>query len=877
MDDNERNHIKTFDCYSGDHNTLGLRWKRWLTAFELFADGKGLILNEENANNKQRRRALLLHLVGTDVRDIFSTLPNTGDARDYKKAVDALNSYFVPKVDTTYARHSFRQLTQTPGETIRQFATRLRRAAKDCDYGEDTDNQIRDEILCKCTNTYIKWKLLEDGQGLTLARALEIAENCEKVDSQLAAMTPERKGEGATSVNRIEGTKRGPDKRNQSRDTRNSQETICYRCGRAGHVSRDPTCPAKGQYCHKCGQEGHFQKQCKTKQKGKGKQRKTNGRPNTKYHRDPRGGTANMIDSEDDGEGPVYAFAVGDKKQEKIEVTVGGCKLNTIIDSGASTNIVDRQTWEWLKRNKVKCKSTRSDRKLYMYASQTPLDVTGTFFCEVSAGNNTVNAEFCVINGKGNSLLGKDTATSLGVLKMGIDIATVNTGPRNIGEILQGKYPGVFSGVGKLKDRAVQLHIDPNVKPVAQPIRRTPFSLRSKVEEKVQELIDLDIIEPAQGRTPWVNPVIVVPKPGGDIRLCIDMRRANEAILRERHPIPTVEEITLSMNGSKVFSKIDLKWGYHQLEMTPDSRKITTFVAHCGLYRYKRLLFGVNSASEQYQHEIQTALAGIEGQENISDDIIIHGKDQKEHDECLEKVITRLEERGLTLNAAKCQFNMDKLTFFGMVLSGNGISCTTEKVEAVTSAREPQNASKTRSFLGLVNYCGRFIPDLATISEPLRRLTKTGISFVFGKEQKEAFKELKKRLSSAETLGYFDKDAPTQVIADASRVGLGAVLAQMHKDGPRIISYGSLSLMETERRSLGLVWACEKFHPYTYGVPFELVTDHKPLEVIYGPKSKPCARIGRWVLRIQPYKFKVMYQPGPKNIANSLSRLVSNK
>ena len=315
----------------------------------------------------------------------------------------------------------------------------------------------------------------------------------------------------------------------------------------------------------------------------------------------------------------------------------------------------------------MKCKSTRSDRKLYTYASQTPLDVIGTFFCEVSAGNNTVNAEFCVINGKGDSLLGKDTATSLGVLKMGIDIATVNTEPRNIGEILQGKYPGVFSGVGKLKDRAVQLHIDPNIKPVAQPIRRTPFSLRSKVEEKVQELIDLDIIEPAQGPTPWVNPVVVVPKPGGDIRLCIDMCRANEAILRERHPIPTVEEITQSMNGSKVFSKIDLKWGYHQLELTPDLREITTFVAHCGLYKYKRLLFGVNSASEQYQHEIQTALAGIEGQENISDDIIIHGKDQKEHNERLEKEIKRLEERGLTLNAAKCQFNMDNILWDGTV------------------------------------------------------------------------------------------------------------------------------------------------------------------------------------------------------------------
>ena len=223
------------------------------------------------------------------------------------------------------------------------------------------------------------------------------------------------------------------------------------------------------------------------------------------------------------------------------------------------------------------------------------------------------------------------------------------------------------------------------MKPVTQPIRRTPFSLRSKVEAKIQELVDLDIIEPAQGPTTWVNPVVVVPKSGGDIRLCIDMRRANQAIQRERHPIPTVDEIMKSLNGSKVFSKLDLKWGYHQLELTPDSREITTFVTHCGLFRYKRLLFGVNSASEQYQYEIQTALAGIDGQENISDDIIVHGKDKKEHDACLERVIKRLGERGLTLNATKCQFSMDKLTFVGMVLSGNGISCAVQRRNPVLS------------------------------------------------------------------------------------------------------------------------------------------------------------------------------------------------
>ena len=454
MDDNERNHIKTFDCH-GDQNTLGLRWKRWLTAFELFADGKGLILNEDNASNRQRRRALMLHLAGPDVEDIFLTLPNTGDVKDYRKAVDALNAYLAPKVDTKYARHSFRQLIQAPGETIRHFATRLRQASKDCDYGEDTDNQIRDEILCKCTSTYIKRKLLEERQGLTLARALEIAENCEKVDAQLAAMTIEEKGENSASVNRIEGTKTGHGKRNQSRGTKTGREKTCYRCGRTGHFGRDSNCPARGQFCHRCGLEGHFQEQCRTKQKGEEKEKQTKGR------RNPKGGAANMVGCHNEEEEPVYAFTVGGSNEEKIEVTVGGCKLNMIIDSGASTNIIDKETWEWLKKNKVKCESARSSRKLYAYASQTPLDVIGTFSCEVSAGSNTASAKFCVINGEGDPLLGKDTATSLGVLKIGIGIAAVSADPKTIGGILQQKYPSVFSGVGKLQDRAVQLHIDP--------------------------------------------------------------------------------------------------------------------------------------------------------------------------------------------------------------------------------------------------------------------------------------------------------------------------------------------------------------------------------------------------------------------------------
>lgn len=177
------------------------------------------------------------------------------------------------------------------------------------------------------------------------------------------------------------------------------------------------------------------------------------------------------------------------------------------------------------------------------------------------------------------------------------------------------------------------------------------------------------------------------------------MRQPNKAIIQGRYLIPTVDKLLQSMNGSSVFSKLDLKWGYHQLEITPQPRGITTFAVHNGTYRYKRLIFGVSSASEQYQHDVESALVGIEGVENISDDIIIHAPSQKIHDQRLHAVLQRLVSCGLTLNEEKCQYNMNKLVFMGMLLSEKGISPTAERVCAVVKAREPENASEVQSFL----------------------------------------------------------------------------------------------------------------------------------------------------------------------------------
>lgn len=409
------------------------------------------------------------------------------------------------------------------------------------------------------------------------------------------------------------------------------------------------------------------------------------------------------------------------------------------------------------------------------------------------------------------------------------------------------------------------------------------IALRQQVEDQLNRLLKMGIIERVNGPSPWVSPVVIVIKDNGDIRLCIDMRRANTAIRREYHMIPTLDDLLARLNGSKWFSRLDIKDAYHQVELHESSRYITTFITHLGMFRYTRLMFGVCSASEHFQRIIEQILSSCPNSFNYQDDIFIHGKTEAEHDAALERVLQAMEAHNVVLNTKKCKFKVTETEFLGHGISQHGVKPTDDKILAVQQFRSPRSAEEVRSYLGLVGYVGRFIPDLATKTFDLRQLTVSGQKFEWTVKHEEAFNNLKIAVCSAPVLGFFDNNRRTRVIADASPVGLGAVLVQFedeHDDKPVIISYASKSLSATERRycqtekeALAIVWSIEKFRLYLLGRDFELETDHRPLTAIFKPTSHPPGRIERWVLRLQPFKFRIIYRPGKQNIADPLSRL----
>ena len=267
--------------------------------------------------------------------------------------------------------------------------------------------------------------------------------------------------------------------------------------------------------------------------------------------------------------------------------------------------------------------------------------------------------------------------------------------------------------------------------------------------------------------TEWVSSMHVEHKPG-KTRICLDPKELNESIKREHYPMRTIEEVTAQMPNAAVFSIIDATSGYWQIKLSEESSYLTTYNTPFGRYRYLRMPFGISSASEIWQRAMEEEFGDIEGVEIIADDVVVWGRDHSEHDDRLDKLMTRVNEVGLKLNRNKCQFSTDRVSFVGHTLTSKGLEPSSERIEAILKMPSPSNKDELATFLGMMTYLGKYIPNLSAITAPLRQLMEKDVDWTWEQHHEQAVERLKSIVAKATALRYYDAKLPVTLATDAS-------------------------------------------------------------------------------------------------------------
>eukprot|EP00731_Ephydatia_muelleri_P034216 Em0051g8a len=387
------------------------------------------------------------------------------------------------------------------------------------------------------------------------------------------------------------------------------------------------------------------------------------------------------------------------------------------------------------------------------------------------------------------------------------------------------------------------------------------------------------------------TPVVPIRKaslPGqpAKLRVCGDYSvSVNQQLEPHRHPMPLPEDLMRKLDGGHGFTKIDLAAAYNQVMLAPESQRRLALSTHRGVLRQMRLPFGISSAPGYFQEIMDQLTSDLQGVAVYMDDILVSGTTAAEHIQNLRALLKRLEEKGLHCRQEKCLFAQPSVEYLGHILSQQGIA-KGPKFDAVKMMPPPENVSSLRSFLGSVQFYGKFLPNLATITEPLHRLTKKDIPWSWGAEEQEAFQKLKDLLCTDTILVHFNPTLPIGISCDASEVGLGAVLFHRYSDGSeRPIANASKTLTNTQRgysqiqkEALAIIFALSKFHQFLYGRTFILITDHKSLIALFGPtKATPALaanRLARWALMLSQYQYCIEYRKtSDHGNADALSRL----
>ncbi|GJW99110.1 putative reverse transcriptase domain-containing protein [Tanacetum coccineum] len=430
--------------------------------------------------------------------------------------------------------------------------------------------------------------------------------------------------------------------------------------------------------------------------------------------------------------------------------------------------------------------------------------------------------------------------------------------------------------------RQVEFQID--LIPSATPVARAPYRLApsemKELSEQLKELSDKGFIRPSS--SPWGAPVLFVKKKDGSFRMCIDYRELNKLTVKNRYPLPRIDDLFDQLQGSSVYSKIDLRSGYHQLRVREEDIPKTAFRTRYGHYEFQVMPFGLTNAPAVFMDLMNRVCKPFLDKFVIVfiDDILIYSKNKKEHEEHLKAVLELLKKEKLYAKFSKCEFWIPKVQFLGHVIDSQGIHVDPAKIESIKDWESPKTPTEIRQFLGLAGYYRRFIEGFLKIAKSMTKLTQKGVKFDWGDKQEAAFQLLKQKLCSAPILALPEGSEDFVVYYDASHKGLGAVLMQREK----VISYASRQLKIHEKNytthdlELGsVVFSLKLWRHYLYGTKCTVFTDHKSLQHILNQKELNM-RQRRWLELLSDYDCEIRYHPGKANVvADALSRKERSK
>lgn len=620
-------------------------------------------------------------------------------------------------------------------------------------------------------------------------------------------------------------------------------------------------------------QEGHLRRMCPKL-----------GKNNFVYNW-REGGVYKSSDSESDEViVPIHRLSLQQCTPILMLLNVHGLKLEMECDTGSAISCINYQLYK-KHFSTLHIKPTNLVLRYYTGELVNPVGVIRPL---VEYNKIQKILDLYVID-KGNTvLLGRQWMAELNITVSALQYNTVNNNENldqsfNFAEF-SSRYSEVFAdGLGRFTGGRVSIHVREGARPVFMRARPLAYALREPVERALEQLVRDDILTPVS-HSDWAAPIVPVVKKDGTIRICADFKLSLNKVLEvDRYPLPKVEDLLSRLHGGERFSKVDLSQAYAQFELD-DTRKYAVINTHKGLYMYKRLVYGLSSSPGVFQRRLEQLFADIPRVGVFLDDIIITGKDTRQHLDNLHKVFERLKSSGLKVKKEKCSFFVESLEYLGYVISKEGVHTCKDKVEAIVKTPIPRNVSELRAFIGMVMYYGKFIKNVSSILTPLYNLLRAGVKYEWSDGCEEAFARVKRALSTSEVLVHYSLELPLVLTADASATGIGAVISHITPDGERPIAYASRTLNSAERsyaqidrEALAIIYGVRKFHQYLYGRKFTLRTDHKPLTYIFGNKVgipvMAASRLQRWAIILSGYSYNIEYVASAKNCADALSRL----